>query len=341
MQVEGEYVTQHVEKDGPTGLIITTTKDLEEQISNRMFRIELDPSKEQTRRILQSIALDAEGATKAPDLQIWQEFSRLMGEPADVTIPFASWLGDRVSIGTLRIRRDFTQFLNFIRACALEYRCQRHQLPGGTIQATVADYAMVHALVADLFEAAQGEGVTELDRLFLKAVTESTEQHGRAPSQADLVRHMNASKGAVSHRVNRLQRLGYLENHEERKGRAAQLALGTPPPDSVPPLPDPCELSAYVINGDLQELVQPWVNPISGESHDCREHLNAYPEPALRSEGDRSPPQMNGPEHLNSIVQPFTTVQSRHERSRNAGLQPFPDDRSGVQSDIDEDILEI
>ena len=109
----------------------------------------------------------------------------------------------------------------------------------------------------------------------------------------------------------------------------------------MPPLPDPCELSAYVINAELQELVQPWVNPISGESHDCREHLNGEPAtPSLR-EGDRSAPQMNGPEHLNGAIQPFTTVQSRHERSRNAGLQPYPDDRSGVQSDIDEDILEI
>lgn len=338
---DGEFVVQHIEKDGPTGLIVTTTRNLEEQISNRMFRTELDPSKEQTRRILYSIAAGAEGTGEEPDVEIWREFSKITGEPIDVIIPFASWLAERVTIGTLRIRRDFTQFLNFIRASAVEHRYQRIGLPDGSIQASVADYAMVHALVADLFEAAQGEGITEADRTFLKAVAECSEQLGRSPSQADLVRHMKSSKGAVSNRATRLLNLGYLENHEERQRRAAKLVIGTPPPDPVPPLPTPCDLSTYVMSVGKSDLLQSWIHPITGERHDCREHMNGHPAMASRRYGEPFMAQMNGGEHLNSTVQPLTTVQSHHERSSDADIQGFSADRSGVQSETDGDVLEI
>lgn len=341
VQQDGVFVTQHIEKDGPTGLIITTTRDLEEQISNRMFRIELDSSNEQTRRILRSIASDAEGSSSGQNLEAWIQFSKLTGEAAEVVIPYASWLSERVSIGTLRIRRDFTQLLNFIRACAVEHRFQREKQPDGILLATTADYAMAHVLVADLFQVAQAEGITESDRLFLKAVAECSDLLGKAPSQADLVRHTKASKATVSYRTAHLLSLGYLENHEEKKGRAAQLVPGTPMPDPVPPLPSPCELSAYLVSADRAELVQSWVHPISGEPHDCREHPNGQPATASRGDGKPFTVEMNGPEHPNGSVQPFTTVQAHYERSTHADVQGVLDDRSSVQSETVEDVLEI
>lgn len=58
----GEFVGKHIEKDGPTGLILTTTRPVDEQISNRMLRLELDSSVDQTRRILVAIAQSMNGA---------------------------------------------------------------------------------------------------------------------------------------------------------------------------------------------------------------------------------------------------------------------------------------
>jgi hypothetical protein len=57
----GKFVGQHIEKDGPTGLIITTTIPLEEQFTNRLFRIEVNDSEEQTRLILEAIADSVNG----------------------------------------------------------------------------------------------------------------------------------------------------------------------------------------------------------------------------------------------------------------------------------------
>ena len=344
---DGNFVVRHVAKNGPTGLILTTTVDLDEQISNRLFRIELDTSKEQTRRIIDRIAQDAVGKADQRNLEVWHTLSLILCEAAKVSIPYAPWLAKNISIDTLRIRRDITQFMNFIRASAVEHRFQREQLPDGMLQATVADYAMVHALVADLFVAAQEEGVTAADREFLASIVECEKTLNRPPSQADLVRQMDVSKGAVSYRVNRLIGLGYLENHEERKGRSAKLVPGIPLPNPVTPLPEPCELSEYLASQGLASLIMPWVHPLNGDFHDCAEHLNFGPAIAPNRAAAAFSPQMNGPERVNSAVQPFTPVQSRYEQPVDGESPGVERDRSGVQPDEiaeqfqDEDVLEI
>ena len=72
---------------------------------------------------------------------------------------------------TLRIRRDFTQLLSLIKASAIEHRFQRPEAAPGLLTSTLADYAMVYALAADVFKAAQGEGITDDDRRCVAAVS--------------------------------------------------------------------------------------------------------------------------------------------------------------------------
>ena len=233
-------IGKHIEKEGPTGLIVTTTRPLEEQVSNRMLRLEIDTSEQQTRRILDTIAEGVSGGAREPvDIESWRVLSSLLGEPTEVEIPYAGWLAQSVDTITLRIRRDFTQLLSLIAACAIEHRFQRLSGTNGHIIASLADYGIVHALAGDIFQNAQAEGITQADRETVGIVGDLYEENQTPVSQAQLRERLGLSKGAVSYRVNRVLALGYLTNSEQRKGRPSQLLPGIALPEKSPPIPSP------------------------------------------------------------------------------------------------------
>ena len=228
--------------------------------------------------MLRAIARSVNGEHPSVDLEPWEAMSRLLGERMQVKVPFAEFLAEKVSIATLRVRRDFTHLLTLVQASAVEHSFQRPSVPDGVLMATLADYAHVHALAADAFQAAQEEGITPADREMAAVVEElSTPEEGEAGdtpvSQAAICRHLKLSKSVVSYRVRRLLRLGYLSNLETAKGRPHMLVLGSPLPDQVPPLPDPCDMAKYLLEAGRPELVDPWVDPMTGQAHNCWEHL--------------------------------------------------------------------
>ena len=103
-------------------------------------------------------------------------------------------------------------------------------------------------------------------------------------TQAAIRAHLGLSKSQASYRVNRLLRMGYLSNLEEREGRPQQVVPGTPLPDEVPPLPSPCEVAEWVVKVGRSGLVLPWVDPVTGEAHNCADHIEM-----LRVLPDRTP----------------------------------------------------
>ncbi len=268
---EGRLQGRLIEKDGPTGLIVCTTKILDEQLSNRMIRLEADTSDDQTRRIMKIIANSVNGARPAVDHRPWQAFSNVLGETADVEVVFSHWLAERISPGLLRIRRDFRQLLTFIQACALEHRYQR-TMKNGRIVATVADYAMVRSLADDIFKFLQSEGVTEEDRRAVQAVEELATS-GEPVTQSKLREKLNVNKSTASYRVNRLLEKGFLINLEEREHHPKKLRVGEPLPDESAGLPEACKLSEHLVYEGFESLVIPWVDPLTGEGHDCWVHL--------------------------------------------------------------------
>jgi hypothetical protein len=295
---DSEFVGRHIEKDGPTGLVVTTTRPLDEQLSNRLLRLEVDASCEQTRRVLGAIAARVNGAKPAVDVVPWHAFSRLLGSPAEVEVPFSYYLAERISTAALRIRRDFTHLLTLIQASAVEYRYQRPRTQDGRLIATVADYAHVYLLAKDAFEEAQEEGITRADREMIAAAEQLTTPDGGKPgekpvTQATIRSHLRLSKSQVSYRINRLIGLGYLANLEQRKGKPQQIVLGAPLPEKVPPLPSPCEVAQWLVETGRSDLVMPWVDPVDGTVHNCTDHLltsekmttsleNRTPEPCPR-----------------------------------------------------------
>lgn len=275
---DGEIVGKHIEKDGPTGLIVTSTRQLEDQISNRMLRVELDASKEQTRCILEEIAKQESGVqTTTVDLKQWRALSHVLGEPSQVDILFALFLAHHISTSALRMRRDFTHLLTLIKASAVEYQYQRARSADNHILATVADYAHVHSLVDEVFQAAQEEGITKLDRDMVAGVEHLTSENGQSIGQSKIRDHLKLSKSQVSYRVNRLLKLGYLTNSEKRKGYTHQLLPGAPLPEKVPALPSPCKVAEYLVKNDHTDLIVPWVDPVTGIPHSCCDHLQILP----------------------------------------------------------------
>ena len=274
-KVDGALMPLHLEIDGPTGLILTSTRKMDDQTMNRMLLIELNDSEQQTRRIIDFIAKSAAGDLPAIDAGPWQAASRLIGESViDVQIPFAVYLAPRVDAKSLRVRRDFTQFLNLIRASAIEYQYQRSRDEKGRLIATLADYGHAYVLGKDSFQAVQAEGITDKDREMITTIGKLVEEKGGPVSQADIRAQTGLTKGPVSSRVNKLLGLDYLENKAPVPKGKFQIVLGAPLPEKLEPLPSPCDVANYLSEEGLVDLITPWVNPLTGLLHDCHEHID-------------------------------------------------------------------
>ncbi|MBM3949147.1 MAG: hypothetical protein FJ312_07940 [SAR202 cluster bacterium] len=267
----GELVARTIEKEGPTGLIVSTTKPLEEQLTNRLVRIEVDTSEAQTRRVLGVVAASVNGDLPKVDLKPWHAMSRLLGGPARVRIVFAAWLAGHVSVKAHRVRRDFTHLLTFIGASAIEHSFQRSREVDGRLVANLQDYAVAHHLVGDAFKATQAEGIVPEDRAMVaKLATLSRE---KPSTQAILRAALGLSKSSSSYRLNRLLRLGYISNQAD-KGKPMQLVIGAPLPEEAPPLPTPCQLAEELLRIGREDLIVPMVNPVDGSTHDCFSHIS-------------------------------------------------------------------
>src|SRR5215211_6124806 len=144
-----------IEREGPTGLIVTTTRDgLHPENETRLISLTLADGQEQTRAILSALADEdrRDEVDRSPwhALQDWISLS-----DCRVAVPFASILVSLIPPVAVRLRRDIKLLLNLVRTHALLHQRSRERDHTGRVLATVQDYAVVHALVADDV----GEGV--------------------------------------------------------------------------------------------------------------------------------------------------------------------------------------
>jgi hypothetical protein len=244
----GGLKARRVQKEGPCGLVITTTAvRLHPENETRLLSIPVDDTREQTDRVLKSLAADAEGAERPPlDFEQWHALSDwLEGGERRVLIPFASKLSENVPKVAVRQRRDFLQFLALVQALALLHRENRKRDEDGRILATIEDYAVVRELVADLFGEAAGTEVSKTVRETVEAATallDSKRGGGEEPATVtvlEIAKRLELDKSAASRRVRAATQAGYLENLETRKGRPARLVPGDPLPEKLELLPPP------------------------------------------------------------------------------------------------------
>jgi hypothetical protein len=249
-----------IERKGPTGCLLTTTATrLHPENETRMLSITVNDSREQTRAILDQLAEEAQSSV---NLEPWRALQTwLKGANHRVIIPYAKTLAAMVPEIAVRLRRDFHHVLTLIRAHALLHQCTRKK-DDGRIVATVADYAAIHELVADII----AEGVQATVRPDVRQTVEAVQRvlgqgHAHATvKQVAEVLHLDAS--TVSRRAAVARSLGYLSNEETRRRMPAKLVIGDKMPADVEVLPRPDRLGDSVhvcacAEGDKEAQISP------------------------------------------------------------------------------------
>ena len=146
----GQISSRTVTQEGPTGLMLTTTKSrMHLENETRYLSIGLDDSEDQTKRILKATAQQKMTSGSPVDLMPWVDAQVLL-MPVSVKIPYAEFLADQVPSKPIRIRRDFQKLLSLIEASAVLHQFQRKQISAGVIEASLADYY----IAKELFERA-------------------------------------------------------------------------------------------------------------------------------------------------------------------------------------------
>ncbi len=162
---------RRIEKEGPTGLIVTTTAvRLHPENETRLLSLNVTDTRAQTRDVMRAIANPARTDF---DPSAWIALQQWIARGEHrVEIPFAPALAERIPPVAVRLRRDFGHLLNLIRAHAILHQATRERDAAGCILATLEDYKTVRELLADVLS----EGV---EATVAPAIRETVEAIGR------------------------------------------------------------------------------------------------------------------------------------------------------------------
>lgn len=237
-----------IERDGPTGLIVTTTRaSLHPENETRMLSVTVRDDREQTRGVLHSLADRTNGrGPLTVDLSPWhglQTWLELAGS-RKVSIPYAHDLAEKADPRAVRLRRDFGQVLNLVAAHAILHQATRQRDAYDRILATLDDYRAVHGLVIDIVSEGVQATVSQATRDTVKAVSElQAEAPDNKPvNYLQVANRLGLDKTTASRRAKVAIENGYLVNEEDRRGMPARLILGDPLPEPVKLLPSPEDL---------------------------------------------------------------------------------------------------
>lgn len=247
--IEQEAV--RLEKEGPTGLVVTTTQaTLHEENETRVLSIFIRDDSIQTSAVMKETAhrFSANGARPEPNIAPFIAMQRWLEQSGthDVVIPFADALVKLLPDKPIRWRRDVTQILTAIQSCALLYQRQRERNEDGRVIATLDDYEMVRPLLDLALAPSLAENLTEAQRAAVKAVSELTENSSETITISAVARKLNIDRSSASARLRSALEGGYVVNDEIHQNRPAKLRSGkeTMPPPRV--LPTPKEITEEV-----------------------------------------------------------------------------------------------
>jgi hypothetical protein len=229
---DGELKTRLVEREGPTGLIVSTTSvSLHPENETRLLSLTATDTSDQTRLVLSRLAADD---FSQPDLARWHDLQVWLASAEHrVAIPYAPALAELVPPLAVRLRRDFRAVLALIRSHALLHQASRERDPTGKVIATFEDYATVRELVVDIVSEGVEATVPATVRELIEAVAASEEPL----SIGQLAHLLNLDKSATSRRWQSARARCYLRNLEERRGKPARIVLGDPLPHEIEVLP--------------------------------------------------------------------------------------------------------
>jgi hypothetical protein len=234
-----------IEREGPTGLIVSTTRDgLHPENETRLISLTLADGEEQTRAILASLAEEDRRDTVAREP--WHALQRwIAGSDSRVTIPYALVLVGLIPALAVRLRRDTKLLLNLIRAHALLHQATRARDPNGRVVATLDDYSAVYGLVSESIAEGVQASVPVTVRQTVEEVGRIAREFGSA-SVKQIAERLKLDKSAALRRCKRAENLGFIRNEETAKGRQARYVLADALPTEQPVLPSPDTLASAV-----------------------------------------------------------------------------------------------
>ena len=254
-RVDDRHVGHTIIKEGPTGLLLTTTKtSLHPENETRMLSLLVKDTPEQTAAVFQKLAGEAMGEEAAIDLRVWHDYQTWLesGEHT-VLVPFAGTLARLVPPLAVRLRRDFKLILQAIKAHALMHRVTRERDHQGRIVATLDDYEIVRELLSMAVADGVGAEVKPETREVVRAVTELTsgkkehdgvtakqvgEQIGKFKDRtASDHKKCGLDKSAAYRRLKVAEKGGFVANKESQPRRPGRYVLADDLPDNIEVLP--------------------------------------------------------------------------------------------------------
>ncbi len=241
----GGFTTKNIVKQGPTNLILTTTKTrIHAENETRVLSLATDDTREQTARVFRALA---DETRRHVDLDEWRALqSWLANTEHRVTIPYARSLVEAIPPVAVRLRRDVGALLALIRSHAILHQLNRDSDGDGRVVATLDDYAVVRELVHDLLAEGVGATVSSEVRATVDVLATLEGAHTNGVTVTLLAAALDLDKSTVSRRLRKARDGGYAVNLEESRGKPARWKTGDP-------LPDRCELLPTV--ADLEVLV--------------------------------------------------------------------------------------
>ncbi len=233
-----------IEREGPTGLIVTTTAvRLHPENETRLLSLTVADTQEQTRDVLDALA---EEEREEADPKPWLALQEWLASPAAsrrVTIPYAKTLARMVPPVAVRLRRDFGAVLNLIRAHAVLHQVSREKDEQGRVVATLADYAAVRALVADLVSEGVETTVPDSVRGAVHAVARLHAKKAEPVAVTQVAQELKLDRSAASRRVRSAKDRGYLRDLEDNPRKPSRLIPADPLPEDLEILPRPDALA--------------------------------------------------------------------------------------------------
>jgi hypothetical protein len=216
----GGWTTMTIVKEGPTGLIFTTTKArVHRENETRVLSVTSDDSKQQTARVFEAIA--AAENNGSVNLEPWLTLqSWLQVAEHRVTIPYRLALAREIPPVAVRLRRDFGALLSLIRAHAILHQVTRERDGEGRIVANYDDYVMVATLIGLLMAEGVGATVSRATRETVEAVDSLGGKAGGPGVTAQQVADgLKLDKSSATRRLSVAASGGWIENQEERRFR--------------------------------------------------------------------------------------------------------------------------
>jgi hypothetical protein len=242
---EGGFTTKTIVKEGPTGLIFTTTKPrIHGENETRVLSITSDDSRAQTKRVFRALA-DDNGSR--PDLSEWQAMQAwLQHAEHRVVIPYAPALADLIPPLAVRLRRDFAAVLSLVRAHAILHQLTRGRDDEGRIVAHYLDYRIVRRLIAPIVAESVGATVSPTTRETVETVDQLAPLYRDGVTAQVLATRLRLDKSTVSRRLSVAASGGWIVNLEDRRGRPGRWQIAEALPEYQSVLPTVSELRRTV-----------------------------------------------------------------------------------------------